>query len=151
MTQALRILNYFETVINGRAIDGGSRSDYQEKTISDPYFDKTWSIPIDTTIDAWGFSGVDESLSDFDYCFIQSDKSGLYAEFTVDNNATYGTEVFALGIGTIIPLILPTNAAYANYTADFAAGTIDVIDKIRLRNPTPNAAGTALVRLVLFS
>lgn len=151
MSATLRILNYFETIINGRTVDGGSRSDYQEMAISEPHFDKTFSIPVNTTIDAWGFSGVDESVSDFDYCFILSNKSGLYAEFTVDKGGEVGTVPFTLGLVANIPLPLPTKLAFANYTADFAGGTVDQIDRIRLHNPAGNSAGTALVRLVLFT
>ena len=147
----LRLLTYFEfEKSDGRVVYGGSRSKYQELTVSDPCFDEEKSLAVNTTWDAWGFT-TEQPISDFDLLWIMSDKSGLYVELTTDANNGVGDEIYTVPLAANIPLILSADDSYANYTADFAGGTADVIDRIRVRNPSGNSAGTAIVRVALFT
>ena len=72
-------------------------------------------------------------LADFDFMIIFSDQD-VYLELTADQNASLGTELLTTKILAGIPFILGTNLAYANYTVNFGGGTIDVIDRVRVRN-----------------
>ena len=72
-------------------------------------------------------------LADFDFLLVVSDQD-LYVEETADQNASFGTMNMAKKILAGIPYVLGTNIAYANYTVNFGGGTIDVIDRLRVRN-----------------
>ena len=72
-------------------------------------------------------------LSTFQFLLVVSDQD-VYLELTADQNASYGTELITTKILAGIPFVLGTNAAYANYTVNFGGGTVDVIDRVRVRN-----------------
>jgi hypothetical protein len=72
-------------------------------------------------------------LADFDCMIILSDQD-VYLELTADQNATYGTQLFAPKVLAGVPFILGSDDAYANYTVNFGGGTVDVIDRVRVRN-----------------
>lgn len=145
----LNALNFFEVVTGGRVISGGSRSGYKQFTVGVPLFDETKTLSTGTTWDAWGFS-TEEPLSAFQYAFILSDLSGVMIELTTDKAGTYGTQVFTLGLIANVPQTLCSNVSYANYSADFGGGTLSVINRLRINNPSALAA-SANVRVALFN
>ena len=71
----------------------------------------------------------------------------LKFELTIDKGAEVGTVVSTVELKAKKALILNSDGAWANYTVDFAAGTLDVIDQIRIHNPS----GSANVRAVLVT
>lgn len=144
----LRVLSYFEALLGNELVHGGSRSEYREITVSQPHFNQTKLLAAETTWDAWE-AGAEEPISDFDFLFIESDLSGVMVELTADKGGEIGTRVFTIGLIANIPLMLPSNLSYANYSADFGAGTLDLIDRIRVRNKSTTL--TANVRVALFS
>lgn len=147
----LRILTYFEIVkSDGRVVAGGSRSKYIEKTVSEPIIDLEKSLAVNNTWDVWGFT-TEEPLSAFSLLWITSSVAGLYVELCTDKNGTYGDEPYTLPLEADIPFILADDRSFANYTADFGGGTVDVIDRIRIHNPSGNSAGTSNVRFCLFN
>lgn len=145
----LRLYQWFDVTINGVMYSGGSRSTPQEITVSNPLLDMTKSLAAGATWTPWGGQTPD-AVSAFSFLFILSDTTGVQLELMVDRDATYGTRSFCLSLQANKPLILPADDAYANYTTNFAAGTLDVIDKLLLKNPSA-ATQTATVRVALFN
>ena len=102
---------------------------------------------IDTLFDA--SSGP---LGDFDFLLIATDRD-VILEFTTDQNDGVGDEIYTMtlkGTGVTgeygVPLILGSDVSKANYTVNFAAGTDDVIDRIRCKNE--DATNTANVIII---
>lgn len=103
-------------------------------------------IAANTVVKVWD---KDESgVGDFDFMLLAADRT-LYVELTVDIGGEVGTALFTLPLlGTGVdgkyglPLMLGADDAYASdYTASFAAGTLDLIERIRVKNlDTTNAA-----------
>ena len=147
MSQTLRVWTAFEVVIDGKAIAGGHRSKPQEVTVDDPYIDVTKAIAVTTTWDAWGFS-TEEAFSSFDFLWIESSLDGVLVELTTDKGDEVGNESFVIELKADKPFVLFTDTGRANYTADFAGGSADLIDRVRIRNPS--ASTVANVRFALF-
>ena len=89
-----------------------------------------WNPTVDT-------SELCESFS-----FLEMEASvDMEAELTI-NEAHANEELISLRLAAGVPLILGSNAAFYNHSAsDIYAGTLDVIDKIRVKN-TGASAGT---------
>jgi hypothetical protein len=95
------------------------------------------TLAATTTWDFWE-AGAEEPLSDFDYFEVRA--SGLiYVELTIDKGAEVGTVVSAISIPANRTWYLTDDGALALHTADFATGSLDVIDRIRIRNPGSSA------------
>lgn len=91
------------------------------------------------------WSALVDSPSTFKLCVLESDKE-VIVEFVTDDGNEVGEEVYTVTLSPGIPLILGSNQSYANYTVNFAAGTLDTIEAIRAKN----LGGTdAKVRLLL--
>lgn len=146
----LRALSYFDVVLNGRNVNGGSRSKYKEFTVGEPYFDETKIVAFGTTWDAWGFDS-EEPISDFDFLYIESNLAGTLVELTCDANNGVGREEFVLCLGVAnFPLVLGSKVSRASHAADFSGGSVaDVIDAIRINNP--HGSTDATVRVCLFT
>lgn len=127
----------------------GSRSAPKEITVSTPGIDVTKLLTASSTWDVWGHTSED-AVSDFDLLVIVSDYGGVIVEFTTDKGGEVGTEVFTVELVANLPLVLGSDGSWANYTVDFAGGTLDVIDRIRVRNPT-GASSSANVRVGIFT
>lgn len=82
---------------------------------------------------------VTEDLSDFDYAIILSDQS-IFIEQVCDDGNEVGERVFAQKIRANFPFLITHNAAKANYTVNFAAGSDDVIETVRARNESGSTA-----------
>lgn len=143
----LRDWDGFEVVIDGQTHAGGSRSNPREITIANAHIDVTKTVATTTTWDAWGFS-TEEPLSSFDYLWIESSIDGVLIELTTDKGNEVGDEAYVIELLADKPFKLYSDTGRANYTADFAVGTADVIDRIRIRNPSASVA--ADVRLAMF-
>jgi hypothetical protein len=102
---------------------------------------KEFSVATLTTKEVFN---VDNDLPDFDFFYLVSDTTGVYFEWTVDTDGTYGTTYATKSLYANCPVWLIKDAAYANYTANFGGGTIDVIERFRVRNTT---TGTAKVSI----
>lgn len=79
-------------------------------------------------------------IADFDYMLCASDQDVLL-ELTTDQNNGVGDEPYTVplsGSGTAneygLPFDLGRDDSYANYTVNFGGGTLDVIDRVRVRN-----------------
>jgi hypothetical protein len=145
---SLKLITRFDLTVNGVDYEGGSVDSAVTISGAGDTLDLRKTIGTTTTWDAWS-SGAEEPLTDFDFMWVESELDGVLVEMTTDANAGVGREEFVVELNANIPFILGTDTGQANYTADFAAATADVIDQIRIRNP--DGSSTAAVRLFLFS
>lgn len=147
MSSTVKLYNLFEVNIDGHYIaDGGISSPIEITLSNDKMLVYKDEIAISTTVDVWDSS--DEKLSSFTFMYLKADNE-VYLELTVDRGNDVGTEIVAIQIEPNVPFILGGDTAFANYTADFAGGTADVIDRIRIRNNSSTASDTANVFLFL--
>lgn len=142
------IYSYFRATINGKLYEAGVRNTPTEITLTDVLFEGRKSLAAGDVWDAWGFS-TEEPVSAFDVLVIESDLSGVLVELTCDKGNDVGREEFVVELVAGLPLILGSDSSMANYTADFASGTADVIDRIRVKNPS-GASSSAKVSVMLF-
>lgn len=84
--------------------------------------------------------------ADFDFLALLSDTDDVVVELTTDVNAGVGKELATLELRANIPFLLGSDDSYANYTENFAGGTLDVIDRIRAKSL--HATQVATVRIV---
>lgn len=116
------------------------------KTVDGIVSDETFSVAASTTVTLYD-STVD-SVSAFDFLHVESDED-VMLELITDQNNGVGKEVFTVTVtGGGEPFVLDSNVSYANYTTNFAGGTLDVIDKILCRNL---GTETATVRRVVVT
>jgi hypothetical protein len=143
----LRYYNCFEVANpDGEAVKGGSRSAPIEIDCDGLVSDEWKSLATATTWDAW-ITGTEEGLTQFDFFWMYADQA-VRIELTVDKGAEVGTEEIAILWPAETPFTLVGDDALALYTTDFAAGTADVIDRIRIRN---ESGSTAKIRRVLVT
>lgn len=145
------LYSYLVGNINGERYEAGSLTIPVGKTVTLAY-EIIKSVAPTTTVELFDAT---EDLSAFQLLWIASDFD-LMLELSTDTNATYGERdatVELVGSGTALtygtPFILAGDASYANYTVNFAAGTVDVIDRIRARNLS--STNTAKVRILAFN
>jgi len=142
----LRLYQFFEVVVDGERRKGGSLTAPSRITVSDPMLDAVKSLATATTWDVWT-TGSEEPITDFDFLWIESDQN-VFLEITTDTGADVGTVVSTVEIKADVPFTLASDTSKANYTADFAAGSNDVIDQLRIRN---ESGSTAHVRVAMFT
>jgi len=86
-----------------------------------------------------------DNLADFDLLVVTSTAAGVFVELTTDPDNSVGDEVFTVELAANVPLVLGSKRSYANYTADFGGGTIDAIQRVRVKNTGTTAATVELV------
>lgn len=133
----LRYFTYWELPdLLGRLHKGGSLSDPVEIEVAGYVDNDTVSLATATTLTLWNSA---EALTDFDFFYLKADQA-LYVEITCDRGGEVGLEELAFVLPAGRPLILPDDGALALYTSNFATGTADVIDSIRVRNVSGSTA-----------
>jgi hypothetical protein len=75
-----------------------------------------------------------DNLADFNLMVVTSTTSNVFAEITTDVNGGVGTELATVELSSKVPYILASNRSYANYTANFAGGSVDAIERVRVKN-----------------
>lgn len=75
-----------------------------------------------------------DNLADFNLMVITSTASNVFAELTTDVSGGVGTELATIELSSKVPYILASNRSYANYTANFAGGSVDAIERVRVKN-----------------
>ena len=143
----LNVYQHFYMTISGDTVARGSRSAPTAITVDGQKKEWNRSLATATTALVWDGTATDEPLSNFDFLYIKSDQD-LLVEFTCDKGAEVGTVVFARKVLASEPMMILHDDAMANYTAAFATGTADVIDRIRVRN---TSGSTAVVDVVLVT
>ncbi len=137
MSATARFYSYFQVDVDGEFIEFGSLSSPQSLTIDGECVRKRFTVEALTSQLVFD---VDTDLADFDFLLLAADLD-VVAEFVVDedNDVGIGQLVFPItGSGTAgqygIPLILAADDSYANYTISFAGGTLDVIERVTVKN-----------------
>lgn len=114
----------------------------------DEVSDQTLVLANLKTWDVWSAVATDDPGHESFVVGIFQSSGAAFIEITVDKDGDVGTETMAIGLAAGEPFIITSNIAKALYTADFAAGTDDVIDRIRIR--TENGAANT-VRAIIGS
>jgi len=125
----------------------GSRSAPISVTVTGTKKEWRSSLATSTTALVWDAAVSGEPITDFDICWIKSDQN-LLVEFTIDSNATYGTNIHTVQILADEPRVIVRDDMVANATANFATGTTDLCDRIRVRN---TSGSTAIVDILLLT
>lgn len=139
--------SYFEvTTAQGSHLKGGSLQVPQRITVDGDYLDLRQTLATSTTWDAWA-TGTEEPVTDFDFLFLESDQD-VFLELVVDTAGDVGQEEIAFKVRANVPFVMAYDDAKALYSEDFAAGTDDQIEQLRVRN---ESGSSAKVRLVLVT
>ena len=107
--------------------------------------DDTITVDATTTWDTWTSSDTINALA---FLWVEC-ASAVWIELTTDKDNDVGAssnEFYTIKTKAGVPFVLTSNISFADYTVDFAGGTADVIDQIRIRNDT---AGALVVRAVI--
>jgi hypothetical protein len=145
VTVVLSVYKAMNLPIGGGVLDRGSRSAPIQITVDGLHEELRKTLATATTWDVW--SAGANVLADFDYLWIESDQD-VSLELTCDVGGEVGTVVFAVIVKAGRPFDLLTDDAVALYTANFASGTTDVIDRLRIRNAS---GSTANIRVLLVT
>lgn len=145
MTYTLNVYKGMDLQIGGEPIVRGSRS--APIAISVDGVTQEFHKQVLTTAiwNVWQAGG--DVIPDFDYLWIETDQD-VELELTCDFSGNVGTVVFAFSVKSGRPFDLLSDDAWANYTANFASGTLDVIDRIRIKN---TSGSTANIRVLLVT
>lgn len=141
----VNVFQKIEMEIDGVKTERGSRSNPTQVTVDGLVYEFNRNLATATTWDVWT-AGV-ATISDWDVLYVESDYD-VNIELTCDYGNEVGTVVFAKTIKASCPLMLTHDDALAIYTANFATGSADVIDRIRIRN---TSGSTAAVRGLLIT
>jgi hypothetical protein len=152
-TPKVYIRTAVDVIVDGNKYTAGSLHDPVSVDIAgDEITSDTLSIAVSTVVKVWD---KDESgVGDFDFLYLACDRD-LQVELTIDIGADVGTRLQTftlLGSGTAgemgLPFMLGNDAAFASdYTASFAAGTLDTIERIRVKN-TSSTLASKLRRII---
>jgi hypothetical protein len=149
----LNSYNYISFIDSvGKKHEFGSLNVAKQQTISGFHEDKNFNIGTSATVKVFD---IDESpLADFQMLAVEVDYDCMM-EIVVDDDANVGevaSTIGLLGSGTTgiagPALVIHRDEAYANYAVNFASGTLDVIETIRIKNLSGSQAVQAHILLV---
>jgi hypothetical protein len=117
-------------------------------TVLNSYSSQLITVGASTTKIIWDpTTWTDYNITDFDYLALISNTE-LYVELTV-NEGESTEEMSTFQLSKDLPFMLGSDDAYYNHSAsDAFAGTLDVIDKIRVKEVNGN---NATVHMILFT
>ena len=98
---------------------------------SDNVDDRTFVVDTETTKVLW--DATSSPVDALEFMWIDTDQE-VVVELQTDANNGVGRELYTVTVIPGIPLALGSGQSYANYTVSFGGGTLDVIDKIQVRN-----------------
>jgi hypothetical protein len=104
---------------------------------------KVYSLAASTTVAV--YDPAASPASSFTFLWIRSDRDDVMVELTTDTNNGVGDERYTVKLRKNLALVLGSDDSYANYTANFAGGTLDVIDYVRIRNIGSETASIEVV------
>lgn len=142
----VQVYNYFSVIIDGEKIEGGSLERPVNISVAGEVHQQVFSVEVSSSQEIW--DSRDGTIGNFDFLFIQADRD-VVLQLTVDVGGQVGkvnSTITVKGTGTANKygpaLVLGADDAYASdYTEDFAAGTLDVIDRLVVKNnDSTNAA-----------
>lgn len=131
MSAILKITQHMEVTIRGITHSFGSLTVPVTKTLaSDLPYVQSFSVAQNTTADVFDAT---TDLSAYDSFWVVSDQDA-HLELVTDDGGEVGEESYTIKLLADVPQMIHSNVSYANYTVDFAGGTLDVIETIRVRN-----------------
>ena len=108
---------------------------------------RTFSLADATTAIIWDPTTDSGPITTFDYLIVTADNA-VDLELTV-NEGDAAEELSSVRVASGVLFVLGADDSYYNHSAsDIYAGTLDVIDKIRVRNTAASAAANVTVYLV---
>ena len=135
----------YRVTINGRELALMQPSTAPTITLATAY-ELERTLATATTLVLWDATAAGQPSS-FDFLYVLTSQD-CYLEFTC-NNADANERVFALPTKAGIPFVLGRDDAYYNFTAgpagDVYAGSLDVIDYLRIRNVSGTTANLSVV------
>lgn len=134
----IKLISNFTVAVNGVYVMNGSTAPTSITAASGLVFDRTLTIANGATAVLWDAAAA-TNVTDFDFLWITSDQN-IQIELNTDQNNSIGDEFGTVTVGPNAPLVLASDDSYANYTANFATGTLDVIDRIRAKNSSGSTA-----------
>lgn len=143
MSTTLNIRTQFNALINDVTENFGGTA---ELTIDGVMVKEARSVATSTTITCIDTTGDDSAVDSFLYCavmLVSGEANKVFVEFEIDKDNSVGDERITLPLpfdGAM--LCIPGYQGYANYTTNFGGGTLDKIERIRLRN---TSTGTTAV------
>lgn len=147
MAYTLSLYSFMSVKLDGRPIEAGSLQIPATLQIESVH-DQVVSVGTSTTVDIFD---VADDLADFDFLWVQTDFD-LMLELVTDSNASIGRMPYTVGLkGSGVanqygpPFLLARDDSYANYTITFGGGTLDLIERITVRNLSATQAARCLV------
>lgn len=136
----------YRVTINGRDLVLTSPAAAPTVTLSEVYeLDRT--LPTATTLVLWDAAAPSGVPTTFDFLYVLSSQDA-YLELTC-NEGNANERVFAVPLTANLPFTLFRDDAYYNFTAgptgDAFAGSLDVIDYVRIRNVSGSTANLSLL------
>lgn len=95
--------------------------------------------PVDGTEIGTLWSAATAPLDDFDFLYVISNRDSVYLQLTVADG--HGSEEnLVLPLRKDVPFLLGADDSYRGVSPDFAAGTLDTIDKLMVQNLSGDVA-----------
>ena len=105
-------------------------------------------IAASSTNIIWDSTSTAETITAFDYLFLSNTgANSLQIEFVVDKDGSVGEELHTVTLPKGASYVLFSKSAFANHSAaDAFAGTLDFVEKIRVKEP--NAVAGSLLFII---
>ena len=143
------IYNYMGVSIGGELVEIGSRETAQSVTVDGTKFEAVCVVADNYTREVIWEAG-DAGIDDFDLVVITSDADVLL-ELTMDKDGSgTGPAIATLGLLADVPFIL-TSDDMLNAEASGTPTATELIDRIAIQNNVINAAGDAVVRVLIVT
>ena len=153
MAATLQVYSYLTALVDGVLEEFGSLTSPNSVSLTGNV--RKIKATVGTTTTKTLYESSTDLPATFSLALIACDFD-VYLEQIADNDGSIGDEAFAQllrGSGVAnkwgIPFIIPKQAAYANYSKNFAGGTVDVITTIRCRNLSSSQIAECLLLLFL--
>lgn len=143
MASTVRLFQRAEVSLDGETLSLGGEFNPLSITVDGLLHDQRHSVAAAATAK---ILDIDEDIASFDFLWIQSDQD-IIIELVTDDDGDIGERVGTVGLLADGAFVLTTDDSYANHTVAFAAGTLDVIETIRVKNVSSDTAHVRVVAL----
>lgn len=101
------------------------------------------SLAASMTERVWAAS--DSPIEAFRFLWVRANQEDIYIQLVTDPGNETGDEYYTIQLKKNLAFVLGANGSFANYTADFGGGTLDVIGELWVRNEGSIAATVEVV------
>lgn len=127
---------YGELAVGGRIYRFGNQEPERHSVTADDVDESRFDIPASSTVLLW--SNAVDLPATFALLVIET-TAAVMLEFVTNEADTVGEAAYTLELVPDVPLMLGSDASFANHTTPFG-GTLDTIDTIRCKNLGGTAA-----------